>query len=58
MALNPIVVMLYLELGLFLTGIGCLTVARMLELFDEASATRKEAGGEERGRMVLSRLGT
>jgi hypothetical protein len=50
--------MLYVELGLFLAGLGGLTVARMFEVLDEAtSAARDEVSGERRG-LVVSRLGT
>ena len=58
MSPNPIVAMLYLELGMFLAGLGCLTVARMLEALDEAApAARDELRGERRG-VLLARLGT
>jgi len=55
---NSIVVMLYVELGLFLGGLGCLTVARMVEVIGERTPkVRDGVRGERRG-LVLSRLGT
>ena len=55
---NSIVLMLYVELGLFLGGLGCLTVARMAEVIGErAPKVGDKVCGERRG-LVMSRLGT
>ena len=57
MSPNPLVVMLYVELGMFLAGLGCLTVARFIEVSGEgAHAIRNEVRGAKRA-FVLSRLG-
>jgi len=58
MSPNPIVVMLYVELGMFLAGLTCLIVARMVEPGDTQARATSDASRGEKRRTVLSRLGT
>ena len=53
---DAIVVMLYVKLGMFLAGLGCLTLARIAELTGESARTTRELRGQKPLR-VLSRVG-
>jgi len=57
MAPYPIVMTLYVELGVLLAGLGCVTVARMLEVGGRTSDARQDPRDEARA-LAFSRLGT
>ena len=57
MSSNPVAIMLYVELGLFLGGLACLVIGRMLEEARTSRALRDTPAPAADTGLALSRLG-